>query len=63
MSYQSTLCKMNSNKTRKAGDNTTAAVLAEGTQLLELSALRLHMGCETCSKTWTKQPIMLSTVL
>ena len=49
---------------KKAGDNaTTAAPLAESTQLLELSVLRLRTDRKTCIKTWTKQPTMLSTVL
>ena len=52
MSYKSTLRKMNPNKTKKAGDNATAAApLAERTRLLELSVLQLHRDCETCSKT------------
>ena len=52
MNYQSTLRKMNPNKTRKASDNATAAApLAERTRLLELSVLQLHMERETCSKT------------
>ena len=52
MNYQSTLCKMNPNKTKKAGDNATAAApLAERTRLLELSTLQLLMERETCSKT------------
>jgi hypothetical protein len=51
-------------KTRKAGDDATAAAaLAERAQPLELSALQLRMDRETSSKTWTKQPTMLSTVL
>ena len=63
-SCQSTLRKTSPNKTRKAGDNATAAApFAEGTKLLELSALRLHMDRETCSKTWTKQPTIFLTVL
>ena len=64
MSCQSTLLKTSPNKIKKAGDNATAATpFAERTQLLELSALQLHTDRETCSKTWTKQPTMLSTVL
>ena len=52
MNYQSTLRKMNPNKTRKASDNATTAVpLAERTRLLELSALQLRMDCETCGVT------------
>jgi len=52
MNYQSTLCKMNPNKTKKAGDNATAAApLAETKRMLELSTLQLHMVRETCSKT------------
>ena len=62
-SYQSTLRKMSPNKTRKAGNNATAAApLAERTQLLELSVLQLCTDRETCSKTWTKQPTMFLTV-
>ena len=58
------LRKTSPNKTRKAGDNATAAVpLVERMQLLELSALRLRTDRETCSKTWMKQPTMLSIVL
>ena len=64
MSYRPTLRKTSPNKTRKASDNAIAVVpLAERTRLLELSALRLHTDRETCSKTWTKQPTMLSIVL
>ena len=64
MNYQSTLCKMNPNKTKKAGDNATATVpLAERMRLLELSTLQLLMERETCSKTWMKQPTMLLIVL
>jgi hypothetical protein len=55
---------MNPNKTRKAGGNaTTAVLLVEGTQLLELSAFWLHTDREIYNKTWTKQPTMFSTVL
>jgi len=61
---QSTLRKTNHNKTKKADDNVTAAVpFAEGTQLLELSALQFSMDRKICSKTWMKQAIMFSTVL
>ena len=62
-SCQSTLRRTSPNKTKKIGDDATVAAvpLAEGTQLLELSAL--HTDRETGSKTWTKQPIMLLTVL
>ena len=64
MNCQSTLRKMNPNKTRKAGDDATAAVpLAERTQPLELSVLQLRTDRETCSKTWTKRPTMFLTVL
>ena len=64
MSCQSTLRKTSPNEIGKAGDNATAAApLAERTQLLELSALQLHTDRETFSKTWTKQPTMLLTVL
>ena len=63
-SCQSTLLKTNPNKIKKDGNNATAAVsFAERTQLLELSALQLHMDRETCSKAWTKRPTMLLTVL
>ena len=56
------LRKTSPNKIKKAGDNATAAApFAERTQLLELSAL--HMDREIGSKTWTKQPTMLLTVL
>jgi len=52
MSYQSMHRKMNPSKLEKAGDNATAAaLLAEKTRLLELSALRLHMDREICNKT------------
>ena len=52
MSYQSTLCKMNPNKTEKAGDSATAtAPLAERTRLLELNALQLRTDRETCDET------------
>ena len=52
MSYQSTRRKMNPSKIEKAGDNATAAaLLAEKTRLLELSALQFHMEHETCNKT------------
>ena len=52
MNYQSTLCKMNPNKTKKAGDNATAAApLAERTRLLELNALQLHTDHKTCDET------------
>jgi hypothetical protein len=62
MSYQSMLHKMNPNKIKKAGDNTTAAApLAERTQLLELNAFQLRTDHETRDETWTKQPTMLST--
>ena len=55
---------MSPNKTRKAGDDVTAAApLAERMQSLKLSALQLRTDRETCSKTWMKQPTMLSTVL
>ena len=58
------LLKTSPNKIKKAGDNATAAApFAERTQLLELSALQLHTNRKTCSKTWTKQPTMLLTVL
>ena len=58
------LRKTSPNKTRKAGDNATAAVpLAEKMRLLELSVLQLPTDRETCSKTWTKQPTMFLTVL
>ena len=64
MSYQSAHRKMNPSKIEKAGDNATAAaLLAEKTRLLELSALRLRTDRETCSKTRTKQPAMFLTVL
>ena len=64
MNYQSTLRKMNPNKTRKAGDNETiVAPPAEGTRLLELSALQFSMDREIYGKTWTKQPATFSTVL
>jgi len=43
---------MNHNKTKKAGDNVTAAVpFAKGTQLLELSALQFSMDRKISSKT------------
>ena len=52
MSYRSTLRKMNPNKTGKVGDDvTTAALFTERTQLLDLYALRLCMGCEICEET------------
>ena len=52
MSYQSTRRKMNPSKIEKAGDNATAAaLLAEKTRLLELSAFQLHMDREICNKT------------
>ena len=52
MSYQSTRHKMNPNKIEKASDNeTAAALLAEKMQLLELSALQLHMDRDICNKT------------
>ena len=64
MSGQSTLRKMSPNKARKAGDDATAAApLTERTRPLVLSALQLRTDHETYSKTWTKQPTMLSTVL
>ena len=51
-SYRSTLRRMNPNKTRKVGDNATAAVpLAERTRLLGLNALQLRMDNETCDRT------------
>ena len=52
MSYQSTLRKMSPNKTRKAGDNATAATpLAEKTPPLGLNALQLRTDRETCDRT------------
>ena len=52
MSYQSTLRKMNPNKTEKAVDNaTTAAPPAERTRLLELNTFQLHADRETCDQT------------
>ena len=52
MSYRSTLHKMNPNKTGKVGDDvTTAALFAERTRLLELSALQLRMDRKTCGVT------------
>jgi len=52
MSYQSTRHKMNPNKIEKADDNATAAaLLAEKTRLLELSALQLQTDREICNKT------------
>ena len=51
MSYQSTLRKMNPNKTEKAGDNaTTAAPLAERTRPLGLNALQPRTDRETCDR-------------
>ena len=50
-SYRSTLRRMNPNKTRKVGDDVTAAVpLAERMRLLELNALWLHMDHEICEE-------------
>ena len=44
--------KTNPSKIEKAGDNkTAAALLAEKTQLLELSALQLHMDRGISNKT------------
>ena len=58
------LRKMGPNKTRKTGDDATVVVpLAEGMQLLELSALQLCMDRETCDMTWMKQTTMHSTIL
>ena len=52
------------NKTKKTGDDTTIAVpLAEGTQLLELSAFQFSTDRETYDKTWMKQTTMHSTIL
>ena len=52
------------NKTKKIGDDATVAVpLAEGTQLLELSALQFSTDRETYDRTWMKQTITHSTVL
>jgi len=63
-SCQSTLRRTSPNKTRKTGDNATVTVpLAEGTQLLELSAFQFSTDRETCDKTWMKQTTMHSTVL
>jgi len=46
------LLKTSPNKIKKAGDNATAAApLAERTQLLELSALQLHMDRGISNKT------------
>ena len=46
------LRKTSPNKTRKAGDNATAAVpLAERTRQLELNALQLHTDRETSEET------------
>ena len=46
------LRKTSPNKTRKAGDNATAAApLAERTRLLGLNALQLRMDNETCDRT------------
>ena len=58
------LLKTSPNKIKKAGDNATATVpLTERTRLLELNAPKLHTDRGTNTKTWTKQPIMPSTVL
>ena len=52
MNCQSTLRKMNPNKTKKVGNNATAVVpLAERTRLLELNTFQLHADRETCDQT------------
>jgi hypothetical protein len=64
MSCQSTLRRTSLNKTKKIGDDATVTVpLTEGTQLLELSALKFSTDRETYDRTWMKQMTMHSTVL
>ena len=63
-SCQSMLRRTSPNKTKKTGDDATVAMLlAEGTQLLELSALQFSTDRETCDRTWMKHTTMHSTVL